>query len=120
MAHFAKIENNRYITEVIVVDNSMLLDENGAESEQKGIEYCKNLLGGEWIQTSYNGTFRKNFAYIGGQYDTERDAFIPPRPFPSWLLNEETCQWEAPIPYPDIDKLYRWDEDQLCWVQRGQ
>jgi hypothetical protein len=116
MAHFAQLENN-IVTKVIVVSNQDILDENGQENEQKGIDFCSNLLGGTWKQTSYNGNIRKNYAGIGYTYDEGRDAFIPPKPFNSWTLNEETAQWEAPTPYPDDGKRYSWDEATTSWVE---
>jgi hypothetical protein len=97
LAHFAKLENN-VVTQVIVVSNQDILDENGQENEQKGIDFCSNLLGGTWLQTSYNGNIRKNYAGVGYKYDAALDAFIPPQPFASWTLNNETAQWEAPTP----------------------
>lgn len=117
MAHFAQIDENNIVTQVIVVSNSELLDENGVEQENKGITFCINLLGGNWLQTSYNGNIRKNYAGIGYQYDSVRNAFIPPKPFNSWLLNDETCLWEAPVPYPNDDKIYFWDEETTNWIQ---
>jgi hypothetical protein len=116
MAHFAQLENN-IVTQVIVVANQDILDENGQENEQKGIDFCSNLLGGTWKQTSYNGRIRKNYAGIGYTYDEGRDAFIPPKSFNSWLLDETTCQWKAPIDMPTDDKRYTWDEDILNWVE---
>jgi len=116
MAHFAKLENN-VVKQVIVVSNQDILDEQGQESEQKGIDFCSNLLGGTWIQTSYNGKIRKNYAGVGYTYDEVRDAFIPPQPFASWTLNNETAQWEAPTPYPTDDKRYTWDEATTAWVE---
>lgn len=115
MAHFAQIDENNVVTQVIVVDNSVLLDESGNENELLGKEFCTQLLGGRWVQTSYNGKFRKNFASFGYLYDGDKDAFIPPKPFNSWTLNEETCRWEAPIPYPTDGKYYVWDERLLNW-----
>lgn len=116
MAHFAEIGLNNVIQRVIAVNNNELLDENGVESEQKGTDFCRNLLGGTWVQTSYNGTFRKNFAGAGYTYDSGRDAFIPPKPFDSWVLNEDTCQWQAPISYPDDGNIYTWNEATTGWV----
>ena len=115
MAHFAQIENN-IVIQVIVVNNQELLD-NGIESEAKGIEFCVKLLGGIWKQTSYNGTIRKNYAGIGYTYDESRDAFIAPKLFNSWLLDETTCQWKAPVDMPIDDKEYRWDEEQKNWIE---
>jgi hypothetical protein len=94
MAHFAQLDESNIVTQVIVVHNNELLD-NGVESEAKGAAFCQSLLGGNWIQTSYNGNIRKNFAGIGYTYDSARDAFIPPKPEEgNWVLNEDTCIWE--------------------------
>ena len=114
MAHFAKLENN-VVTQVIVVSNQDILDEKGQESEELGIKFCSNLLGGTWLQTSYNGKIRKNYAGIGYTYDEGRDAFIPPKPFNSWLLDEVTCQWKAPVDYPTDGKFYTWNEETTSW-----
>ena len=119
MAHFAKLENN-VVTQVIVVSNQDILNEQGQESEEKGIDFCSNLLGGTWKQTSYNGNIRKNYAGIGYTYDEGRDAFIPPKPFASWVLNETTCQWRAPVDMPSdasMDKRYSWDEATTSWKE---
>lgn len=116
MAHFAEIGLNNVVLRVIVVANEELMD-NGQESEAKGAEFCRNLLGGTWVQTSYNASFRKNFAGIGYIYDQGRDAFISPQPFPSWSLNESTCQWNAPVPRPENGKRYIWDEPTTTWVE---
>lgn len=116
MAHFAEIGLNNVVQRVIVVHNNELLDENNVESEQKGADFCRNLFGGTWVQTSYNGTFRKNFAGASYTYDSQRDAFIPPKPFDSWVLNEETCQWQAPKPMPEDDNIYIWNEETQEWV----
>ncbi len=115
MAHFVKIENG-VVVHGVVVNNVELLDENGVESEAKGIAFCTNLLGGTWKQTSYNGKIRKNYAGIGYTYDEGRDAFIAPKPYNSWLLNETTCRWEAPIEKPIDGKLYTWDEATTSWI----
>lgn len=114
MAHFAQLENN-VVKQVIVVSNQDILDEQGQESEEKGIAFCSNLLGGTWKQTSYNAKIRKNYAGIGYTYDEGRDAFIPPKPYNSWLLDEDTCQWKAPVDYPIDDKRYTWNEETLAW-----
>ena len=114
MAHFAQLENN-VVTQVIVVSNQELIDENGQESEQKGIAFCSNLLGGTWKQTSYNAHIRKNYAGIGYTYNEELDAFIPPQPYPSWTLNNDIAQWQAPIPMPTDGKIYFWDESIKLW-----
>jgi hypothetical protein len=114
LAHFAKLENN-IVTQVIVVSNQDILDENGQENEQKGIDFCSNLLGGTWIQTSYNAKIRKNYAGVGYTYDEGRDAFIPAKPFASWLLDEATAQWKAPVAMPTDDKRYTWNEATTSW-----
>ena len=117
MAHFAQLDENNVVTQVIVIHNNELLD-NGVESEAKGIAFCQSLFPGtNWKQTSYNANTRKNYAGIGFTYDAGRDAFIPPKPYPSWVLNEATCRWDAPVPMPDDGKLYRWDEETLSWVE---
>jgi hypothetical protein len=116
MAHFAQLDDNSVVTQVIVVHNNELL-ENGVELEAKGIAFCRSLFGGEWKQTSYNANIRKNYAGIGYTYDTGRDAFIPPQPYPSWTLNEATCTWQSPVSMPTDNKPYRWDESTLSWVE---
>ena len=123
MAHFAELGENNVVLRVIVVANSDTADENSNEVEEIGTTFCRNLLSGTWKQTSYNGNFRKNYAGIGYTYDSGRNAFIPPKPFNSWLLNETTCNWEAPVALPqdagtgDPPKFYRWDEDTVNWVE---
>lgn len=116
MAHMAQLDENNKVLQVIVVANEELM-ENDVESENKGIAFCKTLLGANtnWVQTSYNANFRKNYAGIGFTYDEVRDAFIPQKPFNSWILNEDTCLWEAPTPYPSGDGIYQWVEDDLNW-----
>ncbi|NDD52992.1 hypothetical protein EBZ39_03790 [bacterium] len=115
MAHFAQIDENNVVIQVIVVKNDVILDKNGNESEAKGIEFCQSLLGGNWVQTSYNKKFRKNYAGTGYTYDLVRDAFIPLKPFPSWVLNETTCEWVAPISKPEGDLDCVWNEKILNW-----
>jgi len=118
MAHFAKIGLDNIVTEVLVVANRETMDSQGNERESIGIEFLKNLTGHEtWIQTSYNGSTRKNFAGIGYTYDSQRDAFIPPQPYSSWTLVEETCNWTAPVLYPTDGKIYGWDEATTNWVE---
>lgn len=117
MAHFAQLDENNIVTQVIVVSNNELLDENGVEQESKGISFCQSLLGGNWKQTSYNGNFRKNYAGIGFSYDASRDAFISPKPFNSWVLNEDTCRWDPPIAYPNDKKNYVWNEETVSWIE---
>jgi len=117
MAHFAQLNEENLVTQVIVVANQDTADQDGVENEAIGIEFCTNLLGGKWVQTSYNGNIRKNYAGVGYKYDAALDAFIPPQPFASWTLNNETAQWEAPTPYPTDDKRYTWDEETTSWVE---
>jgi hypothetical protein len=118
MAHFAQLNADNIVTHVSVVDNDKTLDDDGNESEAVGIAYCQSVHGAEtiWRQTSYNATFRKNYAGIGYRYDTTLDAFIAPKPYPSWHLNTDTCQWNAPKPYPTDGRTYYWDESLLRWV----
>jgi len=116
MAHFAELDETNTVKQVIVVHNNELLVD-GIESETKGIEFCQSLFGGNWIQTSYNATIRKNYAGTGMIYDSVRDAFIPPKPFESWVLNEDTCQWETPLAYPTDGKEYIWDEPTINWIE---
>ena len=118
MAHFAKLTASNIVEEVIVVDNIHVLDSDGNESEAVGIAYCQSLYGAEtiWRQTSYNGTFRCNYAGIGFYYDLDLDAFIAPQPYPSWSLNPDTAQWQAPKPYPVDGNAYSWSEPLLRWV----
>jgi hypothetical protein len=115
MKHFAQLNEENLVTQVIVVASQDTVDQDGVENEAIGVEFCTNLLGGRWKQTSYNGNIRKNYAGIGYKYDETLDAFIPPKPFNSWLLNETTCQWKAPVDYPTDDKRYTWNEETLAW-----
>lgn len=116
MAHFAQLDENNVVIQVIVVSNDELM-ENGVESEAKGIAFCQSLFPGTlWVQTSYNATFRKKYAGIGFVYDINSDSFIPPQPYPSWIVSLETGEWEAPVPYPIDGKKYYWDEPQQLWV----
>lgn len=108
MSHFAELDENNVVLRVLVGDNNQ---------PDEGYSWFVNKLGGRWVQTSYNKNFRKNFAGVGFTYSEELDAFIPPKDFASWVLNEETCQWEAPVPKPNDGKRYEWDEDLLQWVQ---
>ena len=117
MAHFAQLNEENLVTQVIVVANQDTADQDGVENEAIGIEFCTNLLGGKWKQTSYNANIRKNYAGVGYKYDAALNAFIPPQPFASWTLNNETAQWEAPTPYPTDDKRYTWDEATTAWVE---
>ena len=116
MAHFAKIGLNNKVISVHSVHDNELKDSNGVEQENIGIEFLTNLHGwAVWKQTSYNNNIRKNFAGIGFTYDEDRDAFIPPKPFDSWILNETTCLWEAPVVKPDNNKIYNWNEETQQW-----
>jgi hypothetical protein len=116
MAHFAKIGLNSKVIEVLSVNNEVLLDSNGVEQEDNGIDFLTKLTGYPvWKQTSYNNNFRKNFAGIGMTYDEDRDVFIPKKPFNSWILNEDTCQWEAPVSYPTDGQRYNWNEENQTW-----
>lgn len=116
MAHFAQLDENNTVIQVIVVNNEVITDSNGDENESIGIAFCQNLFGGNWVQTSYNDSFRKNFAGIGFTYDAVRDAFIEKKPFESWILDEETCKWNPPKPYPDDENFYSWDEQSQDWI----
>jgi hypothetical protein len=115
MAHFARIENS-VVTDVQVLSNNVITVDD-VEVEEVGQEFLSQLFGGVWVQTSYNASFRKNFASIGCTYDSVRDAFIPPKAYPSWVLDEETCQWVAPIPMPETGAPYSWDEKNGVWVE---
>jgi hypothetical protein len=108
MSHFAELDENNVVLRVLVGDNNL---------PNEGYDWFVENLGGRWVQTSYNATIRKNFAGIGYTYDEERDAFIPPQPFESWELNETTCRWQAPTPYPQDGRIYFWDEETLAWVE---
>ena len=117
MAHFAKIGLNNKVIEVLSVNNEVLKDSNGVEQESIGIDFLTKLTGWAiWKQTSYNNNIRKNYASIGYTYDEDRDAFIPKKPFNSWILNEQTCLWEAPVAYPTDGKIYNWDELTKNWI----
>lgn len=114
MAHFAQLNDENLVTQVIVVANQDTADKDGVENEAIGIEFCTNLLGGRWVQTSYNAKIRKNYAGIGYKYDAELDAFIPPQPYASWTLNAD-AQWESPVAYPTDGKRYTWNEETTTW-----
>jgi len=143
MAHYAELDKDNKVLRVIVVGNSdcmkdsvraeypalvsAVADISGKtttkdetviewEDEAKGIAFCENLLGGRWIQTSYHGNIRRRYAGIGDTYDKDRDAFITPQPYLSWTL-DKVGDWQPPVPMPDEDKVYSWDEDKLAWVE---
>ena len=111
MAHFAKLGVGNIIQTVEVVSNDI------ATTEQAGVDFLNNLYNTRdvWKQTSYNGNIRKNYAGVGYTYDQTRDAFIAPKPYASWILNEDTCQWEAPVAKPDDDNRYNWNEETTTW-----
>ena len=115
MAHFAQLDENNIVSQVIVVNNEDILDDSGNESEEIGRKFCADLLGGNWIQTSYNASARNKYAAIGDTYDLEKDAFIEPQPHPSWIL--DALVWVAPKPIPADGKEYYWDEPSLQWVE---
>jgi hypothetical protein len=121
MAYFAKLGTGNIVENVISINNSVITDANGIEQEQLGVDFINKLYNTTdvWKQTSYNSTFRKNYAGIGFQYDQQRDAFIPPKPFNSWILNENTCGWEAPVikPTTELEKnqYYSWNESIVNW-----
>ena len=118
MANFAQLNEESIVTQVIVVNNATIDNLPFPESEPVGIAFCQSLYGPDtiWAQTSYNASFRYNYAGIGFTFDVTAQAFIPPKPYPSWLLNTTIYQWEAPVPYPDDGKMYYWDEATLSWV----
>ena len=116
MASFAKIGLNGKVIEVLSVVNEVLHDANGVEQEVNGIDFLTKLTGWSiWKQTSYNNNIRKNFAGIGFTYDEDRDAFIPPKPYNSWTLNETTCLWDPPVAYPTDGQIYNWNETNQTW-----
>jgi len=104
MTHFAEINSDSIVQRVIVAEQNFI--NSGAVGDSFN-----------WVQTSYNGNFRKNYAGTGYSYDKAKDAFIAPKPYPSWLLVEATCQWESPVAYPTDGKMYTWDEDTTNWVE---
>ena len=122
MAHFAKINSENLVTEVIVINNDVILDSNGEEQESLGVDFCKQIYGdGTYKQTSYNSKMRKNMATVGSTYDTSRDAFIRPKRYSSWVLDESTCRWIPPVEQPSDSEanggnvLYHWDESSNNW-----
>jgi hypothetical protein len=124
MAHFAQLDENNVVLQVIVVDNKDITDPHtGQEDEILGIAFCKKLLGGKWVQTSYNNSIRKRYAGIGYSYNAGLDAFVAPKPHESWVLNNETADWESPVgPAPDLTEaeqdagsFYVWDEETTSW-----
>jgi len=125
MAYFAKLGTGNIVEQVISINNAVITDANGIEQEQLGVDFINNLYvtNDIWKQTSYNKTFRKNYAGIGFTYDQQRDAFIGPKPYNSWVLNENTCNWEAPIARPELTQeqidnknYYTWNEETQNWT----
>ena len=118
MAHYAEIDKNWVVQRVIVIDNSVLFNENGVECDYLGARFCQELYGQHttWIQTSYNGNRYKNFAGRGYIFDPDRHCFHPPQPYPSWTLDEGTAQWEPPVPFPNDGLFYDWDEGSCSWI----
>jgi hypothetical protein len=117
MAHFALLDENNVVQQIAVVSEKKL--EGFPQPVPQEVIDNRTFLrdvSGRWVQTSYNGSFRKNYAAIGHTYDEQRDAFIAPKPFASWVLNEDTCRWEAPTPYPNDGEEYEWNEQNLTWV----
>lgn len=117
MAHFAELDENNVVKRVIVVSNADTSDAHGVEKEHIGAAFCERLLGGVWKQTSYNNSIRKRYAGVGFTYNAELDAFVAPKPYASWVLNNTTADWEAPVAMPSDGKPYRWDEPTLTWVE---
>jgi hypothetical protein len=118
MAHFAKMNDN-LVVDIAVISNDVVDNLPFPESEPLGVAFLTEWSGGypNWKQTSYNSSFRKNYAGPNYTYDAVLDAFIPPKPFPSWLLDTISCLWNAPVPCPDDGSIYRWDENTLSWVK---
>lgn len=121
MAHFAQLDENNQVIKVLVVNDDYLKDENGNEVEELGQRHMELVHGGKWVQTSYNNNIRVRYAGRGMIYDETLDAFIPPKPYPSWVIDETTVDWKAPIPYPDDDQYpdddhyYEWNEEIISW-----
>jgi len=118
MAHFAELDQNNVVTRVLVVNDDYLRDENGNEVEALGCAHMESIHGGKWVQTSYNNNIRVRYAGIGCTYDETLDAFIPPKPYPSWIFNQTTADWEAPVPMPTDapeGSYYEWNEEILNW-----
>jgi len=125
MAHFAQIDENSKVIQVIVVDTRDTSTADGIEKESIGVAFCERLIGGTWIKTSYNtqagvhtqggDPLRGNYAGVGYTYDSTHDVFYPPQPFPSWTISAPTWTWMAPVPMPNDDKSYEWNEDAKNW-----
>jgi hypothetical protein len=119
MAHFAKLEENNVVTEVVVIDNINNMTPQGIETESVGVAYLQKLFGENtrWIQTSYNATFRRKFAGVGDTYDEENDRFVWVKPYPSWSFDEEAYMWRPPVRFPQDGKDYLWNENLLQWIE---
>ena len=117
MAHFAELNDENIVVRVYVVPNEDIKDSNGIESEVIGKNFLQNIFGGRWVQTSYNSTFRSKFAGTGDIYDEERNAFISPSQYPSWILNEETFCWEPPVPEIQDGIKRKWNEETISWIE---
>ena len=116
MAHFAEIDANNVVLRVVVIGNADTADANGVEKEHIGAAFCERLFGGTWKQTSYNGNKRKRYAGIGYTFNEALDAFVAPKPFPSWVLNNTTAEWEAPVAMPVVEgKRFVWNEATGAW-----
>jgi hypothetical protein len=115
MAHYAQIDSNNIVTQVIVIDNKDTADANGVEKEYIGAAFCERLFGGTWKQTSYNGNIRKNYAGIGYTYQADIDAFVPPKPYASWTL-DANAKWQPPVAMPTDGGMYSWDEATTSWI----
>lgn len=114
MAHFAELDANNVVLRVIVIDNKDTADANGVEKEHIGAAFCERLFGGNWKQTSYNGSIRKRYAGVGCTYNSVRDAFIPPQPYPSWTLDDD-ANWQPPVAMPTDGGRYSWNETTQTW-----
>ena len=123
MAHFAELNGDNVVTRVVVVANKDTSDANGVEKESIGVAFCERLFGGNWKQTSYNGNTRRRYAGVGYTYNAALDAFVPPKSYPSWVLDEEEAAYVAPLPMPEDagtgepPKLYTWDEETTNWIE---
>ena len=119
MAHFAQLDQNNVVLQVIVVDDKDTHTQLGIESEEVGVAFCKQLFGQDtkWLQTSYSGSIRGAFAGVGSVYDSRTDAFLPPRPYLSWVFDNKAHKWNPPAAKPNDEKIYRWDEETTSWVE---
>ena len=118
MAHFAEIDENNIVRRVVVINNNVLLDSDGNEQESLGVEFCAQTFSGTWKQTSYNSNIRKNFASLGYSYNSSIDAFVPPKPFDSWVLDTEIAEYVAPVDMPNDENEYIWNEETTSWDQQ--